>query len=230
VGFVISISRKLLVAHPSVILTCMFHHQEHEHNDGKRTNRSFSGAFHRTQKLKTPGGVMRESRQLRDDIRNIEKFMEIPILKEVEVDNLRALLRISKVREYTKGEQIIREGANDPLMYILYHGQVRVVKKNKVVAVLRRCGDVFGEMGSLGGTGRTASVFADEDSACLTVDAAGFEQLSGNDRLAFGFMLYRLLAEVLTQRLQQTTDKLTRAGDEILRLKARIRELSPDEA
>jgi CRP-like cAMP-binding protein len=112
-------------------------------------------------------------------------------------------------------------------MYILYHGQVRVVKKNKVVAVLRRCGDLFGEMGSLGGTGRTASVFADQDSACLTVDAAHFEQLTGKDKMAFGFLLYRLLAEVLSDRLKQTTERLTQAGDEILRLKARIRELSP---
>ena len=171
---------------------------------------------------------MRESRQLRDDVRNIEKFMAIPILKEFEVDSVRELIRISKIREYAAGEQIIREGEKDPWMYILYHGQVRIVKENKVVAVLRRCGDLFGEMGALGGMGRTASVFADDDSACLTVDAAKFEEFTGKDKMAFGFLLYRLLAEVLSDRLNQTTERLTRAGDEILRLKARIRELSPD--
>ncbi|MCF8051685.1 MAG: cyclic nucleotide-binding domain-containing protein [Desulfobacterales bacterium] len=144
------------------------------------------------------------------------------------MDSIRELIRISKIREYAQGEQIIREEEKDPWMYILYHGQVRIVKKNKVVAVLRRCGDLFGEMGALGGTGRTASVFADEDSACLTVDAAKFEEFTGKDKMAFGFLLYRLLAEVLSDRLKQTTERLTRAGDEILRLKGQIRELSPD--
>ena len=169
---------------------------------------------------------MRESKHLRDDIRNVEKFMDIPILRDFEVDSIRSMIRISKIREYGKGEQIIREGEKEPWMYILYRGRVRIVKHNKVVAVLGRCGDLFGEMGSMGGTDRSASAFAEEDTTCLTVDGSKIEDLSGKDRLAFGFLLYRMLAEVLSQRLEQTTERLTRAGDEIVRLKKKVEELS----
>ena len=37
------------------------------------------------------------------------------------------------------------------------------------------------------------------------------EKLTGNDKIAFGYVLYRLLAEILSRRLRQTTEALIQA-------------------
>jgi len=43
--------------------------------------------------------------------------------------------------------------------------------------------------------------------------------LAGNDKVAFGFILYQVFAESLANRLRTTSDKLIRAQEEISRLK-----------
>ena len=162
-----------------------------------------------------------------DNASIIEKLRAITPLKFLKQEDIRGLLKSSRMIRYEPGEVIFKEGEYGDWIYFLITGRIGIRKQGELISELKRRGDLFGEMGALGGTGRTASVFADEDSACLTVDADQFGQLTGKDKMAFGFLLYRLLAEVLSDRLKQTTERLTRAGDEILRLKAKIRELKP---
>jgi CRP-like cAMP-binding protein len=162
---------------------------------------------------------MRESRYLKDDVKNIQKLMAIPVFQDFEVASLGELLKISKIREYKNGEQIIKEGQSDPWLYFLHMGRVQIIKHGQVLADLRRCGDVFGEMGMIKGYRRSASAFAVGDTSCLATDASRIEEIAGRNRLAFNYILYRIFTEIVTDRLKFTTDELVKAKKEIAILK-----------
>ncbi len=164
---------------------------------------------------------MRESKYLKDDIKNIKKLVSIPVFKDFEVQNLGEMLNASKIRKFEHAESIIKEGAHDPWLYFLLSGRVRIAKHDKVLADLRRAGDVFGEMGMIGGFDRSASAVAIGETSCLTVDASKLDAITGKDRLAFSYTLYRIFAEIVTERLKSTTDELMLANEEIARLRAR---------
>ncbi len=162
---------------------------------------------------------MQESKYLKDNIQNIEKLMSIPVLKHFSTDVLGNLLNLSKIRQYEDGELILEEGNKDPWIYFILSGEVKIVKNDEVLTVLKKRGDVFGEMGLLGHTEKTASVYSVGDSVCLTTDAEHIEKLSNEDKLAFSYMLYRVLAEIVTDRLKNTSDELIAAKKEIAALK-----------
>ena len=164
---------------------------------------------------------MRESRYLKDDSKNIQQLMTIPVFKDFEVASLRELLKISKIRQYQNGEQIMKEGQHDPWLYFLQTGRVKIVKHGQVLVDLRRCGDVFGEGGMIGGFGRSASAFAVGDTTCLATDASKIEDIAANNKLAFNYILYRIFAEIVTERLMSTTDELVKVKKELAQLKSR---------
>ena len=66
-------------------------------------------------------------------------------------------------------------------------------------------------MGALNSSRRSASVFAETDTVCLATDMFYLEKLTGNEKIAFGYVLYRLLSEILSRRLRQTTTALIQA-------------------
>jgi CRP-like cAMP-binding protein len=162
---------------------------------------------------------MRESKYLRDNVENIKRLMRIPVLKEFESENLAGLLKVSKVREYASGEQIIAEGEQPHWLYILYSGQVRIVKNDTVLADLEQCGEMFGEIGLLGGDDRTASAFAVGPTVCLATNVSRIDEITGRDRIAFGYIMYKVLSEIVTNRLKSTTEELIRVKDELALLK-----------
>ncbi len=72
---------------------------------------------------------MQETRYLKDNIENIQRLLTIPALRNFETSNLSRLLRLSKIRDYEAGEKIIQEGDNDPWLYFLLDGRIRIEKK-----------------------------------------------------------------------------------------------------
>ena len=88
---------------------------------------------------------MKESKYLKDNIKNIEKLISIPTLKHFSTQVLGNLLNLSKIRQYEDGELILEEGNEDPWLYFLISGEVKIMKDNEVLSVLKEKGDVFGE-------------------------------------------------------------------------------------
>ncbi|MDA8137318.1 MAG: cyclic nucleotide-binding domain-containing protein, partial [Desulfobacteraceae bacterium] len=97
----------------------------------------------------------------------------------------------------------------------LMYGQIQITKKGKEVTVLSNKGEVFGEMGALDSSRRSASAFALTDVVCLATDIFYLEKLTGNEKLAFGYVFYRLMTEILSRRLRQTTEALVKAKGRI---------------
>ena len=80
---------------------------------------------------------MIESKFLKDNIQNIQKLMSIPALKAFSTEILGNLLNLSKIKQYEDGEQILEEGNKDPWIYFILSGEVKIVKNDEVLTVLK---------------------------------------------------------------------------------------------
>jgi CRP-like cAMP-binding protein len=104
------------------------------------------------------------------------------------------------------------------------------VKENEDISLLNRRGDLFGEMSLVRKTDRSASVYAVDDTVCLTTDSTYIKRLSGNDKVAFCYILFRGIAGVLADRLNEADEALVKAKEEIKRLKKAQKKVESVEA
>ena len=158
---------------------------------------------------------MLESKFLKENIENIQRLMSIQALKHFETRNLGKLLRLSKIRQYEDGEQIIQEGDMDPWLYFLLSGKIRISKEGEEIGTITRKGEIFGEMRIIDDQSRSASVHAVGQTVCLAVDTSAGTRMDAADekeaRLDFLLLLYRIFAEYITARLRLTNEELVKA-------------------
>jgi CRP-like cAMP-binding protein len=151
---------------------------------------------------------MKETDYLLGNEKIIDDLKKMPIFRPFTQSDLQTLLNMSKLRTYKSGETIIQEGNIDSWVYFLIYGKVKIVKKNKELTILQRKGDIFGEMRFVDSSPRSASAYADGDVACIAVDTEYVEKLTGNDKVAFGYIMYRVFSEILANRLRSLTREL----------------------
>lgn len=156
---------------------------------------------------------------LQDSELIIQKLMKIPAMRALERRHLQELLEMSDIKAFEPGEQILEEGQFDRHIFYLISGKARIVKDGKELAIIRRTGDVFGEMGIIDGSARSASVFAVEKTVCLQTDMSSVESLYGDSKLAFRYTIFRGFAQILANRLRMTSEELLRSREELSRLK-----------
>ncbi len=158
---------------------------------------------------------MSEPKILMENRHLIDLIKTIPIFEPFTEQELNNLLKMSKITQYRTGECIIKEGTSDTWVYFIISGQVSITKKGKKVALLQRKGDLFGEMGAINSSFRSASAHAAVKTVCLATDIFYSKTLSGNDKTAFGYVLYRIFSEILAHRLRITTNALLKAQGKI---------------
>jgi len=152
---------------------------------------------------------MIETKYLKDSIQNIKQLLAIPALKKFETVNLGKMLRLSKIRQYEDGEIIIKEGDTDPWFYFLLSGGVRVEKDGITIGAMSEMGEIFGEMRILDKLSRSASVYAEGETACLAVNTAATDRIPSDDETAnFLLLLYKVFAEYISLRLRLTNEEL----------------------
>ena len=151
---------------------------------------------------------MQETDFLKGNQRVLNDIKKFEIFEPFQDDELHHLMSMSKIRKYNPGETIFEQGSADTWLYFLVYGKVRLMKDSKPVAQLQRRGDVFGEMGAIECAPRSASAVTVGETVCLATDIYYIEQLTGNDKLAFGYVIYRVFAGVLAERLRRTTEEL----------------------
>ena len=162
---------------------------------------------------------MKESKYLKEDLRNIQRLLDIPSLRNFETKSLTKLLRLSKIREYDNGEVIIKEGDVDPYLYFLLKGKVKIIKDGVQIASIEEAGEIFGEMRIISDASRSASIYAVGKTICLAVDTTAKERLSSQEEInEFLLLLYRVFAEYASVRLRLANEELVRTKKEILKL------------
>lgn len=149
--------------------------------------------------------AMLETDYLHENVKVLESIRQIPVFEPFSENELKHLLDMSKIRKYKPKEMIITEGDTDDWIYFLIYGKVKITKFDKDVIELSQRGDVFGEMSFIDNSVRSASAFAIDNAVCLALDTSYVEKLSGHEKLSFCYVLYRLFAEILAERLRVTT-------------------------
>ena len=155
---------------------------------------------------------------LQENQASVQHLRSIPALDKFTEKDLGELLTVSRIENYTDNERIIEENTTDSQVFYLISGKVKVIKGGKELVVLRRTGDVFGEIGVITGITRSASVYAVGRTTCLSVNIAHIDHLSEANRLTFKYLIYRSFAEIMANRLKNTTDELVRTRDRLEQL------------
>ena len=157
---------------------------------------------------------MIESDYLKENVNYVERLGKMKNLADFSEKDLKGILEMSKIRKYEPGEAILEEGSLDCWIYFLISGKIKVVKHDESLSILRRTGDVFGEMGIIDGSPRSASVYAVDETVCLATDSSYIDRLSGNDKTTFSCILYRIFSEMLANRLRLTSEELIKVREE----------------
>ena len=161
---------------------------------------------------------------LKDNSELIDKLKQIPVLELLSDADLQELLQMAKLKQFEPGETILREGDHDNWIFYLVTGKAKIVKDGKELVTLRRIGDVFGEMGIIGGTVRSASVEAIDQTVCLATDISVIDKMPKEKRSDIKYIVFRSFAEILANRLRQTTDELVKCEKEVESLRKKLAE------
>jgi CRP/FNR family cyclic AMP-dependent transcriptional regulator len=148
----------------------------------------------------------------------IQKLQAITPLRLIRDEDIKGLLKSSKLIKYDPSESIISEGEYSSWVYFLITGEVGIQKEGETINVLRRCGDIFGEMGIIDNSPRSASIVAISGTVCLAIDASYAEKLKGNEKNAFNAVIYRVFAEILAERLRKMEAELIKVKNDNYRL------------
>ncbi len=165
---------------------------------------------------------MKESAYLEGQDHLVARIRLLPAFAAFDDGRLAALLRLCKIRIYDSGELVIQEGEEEQCMYFLFSGAVQISKGGKVVSILRRTGDVFGEMSLVAPGPRSASARAVGETTCLAVDAAQLEQPEAKKDAVFQAAMYKMFAHILTQRLRLTTEEYLKVRQELEQIKKSV--------
>jgi serine/threonine protein kinase len=142
--------------------------------------------------------LTRVYQQLRDQVAkadNQEHFDQLRRLRffhDFSGPEIWELLRASEWREYSAGDEIVREGEMDDRFYVIVEGNVTVQTGGRSVGVLGD-GDCFGESSYVTGVKRNSTIRADEPVTVLSVSATLLEQVSTDCQLRFNKVFLRSL-------------------------------------
>lgn len=151
----------------------------------------------------------------------------IPILQDLDEEEIRQLLKITRPLRYPKGAVILKEGEPGESMYIIEEGMVEISKslvmkwgredyqdRDKILTKLSAEDHaIFGEVALFEQNRRTASVVALTDSLLLEISKADFLRLA-EENPRIGYKITRNIAQLLCSRLRKAdedTIKLTTA-------------------
>ena len=139
---------------------------------------------------------------------NIEDLLRgVPILRTLGPEDRAAVAAISRVRLYTRGEQVFEQGAESDFLPIVVRGRIKVYRSvepgRDVILHIVEAGDLLGAVAVARGIPFPASAEAMEDSVLVEVPCAALNELA---RRAPSVL--RGLFAGLTQRLIELTDRI----------------------
>jgi CRP-like cAMP-binding protein len=142
----------------------------------------------------------------------ISQLAQVPLFKGLTPAALELISRVASEESHAVGTMIFQHGDAGDKLYILIEGRVRISRDipgvgEEALAVLDP-GAIFGEMALFDDTSRSADVRVHERCRLLTVSKDAFEDLLFLHKDLAYEVLWSVV-RLLTQRLRETTDKLT---------------------
>jgi CRP-like cAMP-binding protein len=153
----------------------------------------------------------------------LAKLQEIPLFTEIKDNSefMEQLLRISRVKNFSRDDCIIREGEVGDEMFIVLTGGVEIRKKTRAgddytVVRLKAEGNVFfGELALIDDDTRSATVIATEDSSFIVIDKKSFLAL-GNQHPQIGLPITRAISRRVASSLRKTTEDMLTLFDALV--------------
>jgi CRP/FNR family transcriptional regulator, dissimilatory nitrate respiration regulator len=114
-----------------------------------------------------------------------EILKSCPFFAQVDHERLVGLAQITRIRKFSKGQMIFRQGESCPGVYVVASGMVRVFKvapngKEHVLHLLGP-GNTFAEVAAIGGFNCPANAEAVADSSCALIPLEPFRKALHED-------------------------------------------------
>jgi len=152
-----------------------------------------------------------------DDI--MERLRNVPAFDALPKNHIREAMKVASIRRYEADEIIINEGEFDNQVYFLIFGDLKITVNENVVGSLKRLGDVFGEMGIIDGSPRSASITAVRTSLVVALDDTAIGSLGDTSKIFTQAVMYRVFAEVMAVRLRDANKQIADLHAELDSLK-----------
>jgi CRP-like cAMP-binding protein len=135
-----------------------------------------------------------------------DTLASIELFADIDKEDLRRLANATVVRNFNKGDVIVREREAGVAFYIIAKGSVEVVKglgtPNEQVIDTIKAGSFFGEMALFDNQVRSASIRAAEPTECLILTKWDFNaEMEQNGRIATAMLA------VLARRIRHMTEE-----------------------
>lgn len=123
-----------------------------------------------------------------------------PLMASLSPEELAELIFIVQLFRGSANETIVHQGDAGDAWYLLYEGQLQVIRGGVEVATLHS-GDCFGELSALDGEPRSATIVSSTDSILIRIPRSGFDSLLASNSLA-AYKLTLALTRVVTGRIR----------------------------
>lgn len=161
---------------------------------------------------------MQETEHLRNNEKVLRILRDVDQFTSFSNEDILSFLDAGRLLEYEKNEKILIEGKNGFHVYFLLAGEVKIVKAGDEPKILRRTGELFGDMGLMEGGTDSVTVTALQKTLVLRLDSAIIGKNPDAKELALGYTIYRLFCEVLADRLRATTEENTKLQKQLAAL------------
>lgn len=138
----------------------------------------------------------------------VNAIKRIPAFKPLNTERLTEVMKTAAIHDYAPRDRIITQGEMDHSMFFLMSGKLSVRVNDIEVNVLSKANTVFGEMGIIDSSPRSASVVAKRESRCLVLNNSFFDNLEGRTKLAFQAFFYKMFYQILAERLRETNERI----------------------
>ena len=125
----------------------------------------------------------------------VEALERVPLFAELDPDEVEQIARLFKVRRFSAGETVIREGSGGAAFFLIHSGQAAVSIRGTERATLTP-GDHFGEIALLDEGHRLATITASSDLVCYGLTYWEFRPLVHANG-AIGWKLLQSMAKML---------------------------------
>lgn len=149
----------------------------------------------------------------------MERLRNVPAFDALPDSHIREVMKAASIRRYEAGEVLISEGEFDNQVYFLIFGHLDISVHGNTVGSLKRLGDVFGEMGIIDGSPRSATITAQRTTLVVSLDDTAIGALGDTSKIFTQAVMYRVFAEVLAVRLRDANGQIAELNAELEELK-----------
>lgn len=145
-----------------------------------------------------------------------EMLRKVPMFSKLELSKLKLLAFTSELCTFEAGEVLFEAGEAPDSAYVIMDGAVEIVAETEagpVVEGVLGANELFGELGVLTNSPRSATIRAQERLAALRITDEMFIKLLAEN------------PEVSLDVMRQLSEKLVRSHDQFVELQKRLREL-----